>query len=97
MRAQAIPVLESFTAWDLNKILASDVNEFPENQLEVTYSSGMLNIELPENITQYSINILNLNGQLIANFKENSNSGIIEKNLSICPPEFISWNCVAAE
>jgi WD40 repeat protein len=43
-------------------------NEFPENQLEVTYSSGMLNIELPENIAQYSINILNLSGQLIANF-----------------------------
>jgi hypothetical protein len=64
-----------FYAWDLNKILASDIEEFPENQLEVNYSSGMLNIELPENITQYSINILNLNGQLIANFKENSIPG----------------------
>jgi hypothetical protein len=43
----------------------------------------MLNIELPENIAQYSINILNLNGQLIANFNENSNSGIIEKNINL--------------
>jgi WD40 repeat protein len=80
-------------AWDLDKIFASSVEDEIQNQLEVTYSSGMLNIELPENIAQYSINILNLSGQLIANFNENSNSGIIEKNLSICPPEFISWNC----
>jgi hypothetical protein len=43
----------------------------------------MLNIELPENIAQYSINILNLSGQLIANFNTEANSGIIEKNLDL--------------
>jgi hypothetical protein len=75
--------LPRFRAWNINEIFASSVEDEIQNQLEVTYSSGILNIELPENISQYSINILNLNGQLIANFKENSSSGIISKNLDL--------------
>jgi WD40 repeat protein len=64
-------------------ILTGVVEPELANQLEVTYSSGILNIKLPENIAKYSINILNLSGQIIANFKENSNSWMIEKNINL--------------
>jgi dipeptidyl aminopeptidase/acylaminoacyl peptidase len=64
-------------------ILTGVVEPELANQLELRYSSGILNIELPENIAQYSINILNLSGQIIANFKENSNSWMIEKNINL--------------